>query len=86
MKIILAINKAKPKKFVEFTLDLTHKNIKHEKSGEFDGSVFCALHSSNIFARYGDYISIQNEDDMYPIDKAYFAEHYDIQGHEMSLE
>jgi hypothetical protein len=36
------------------------------------------LHNSQIGIKLGDYVRVDNPDDTYPIDAAYFAENYEV--------
>lgn len=76
MTTIWAVNKAKPKKFIHFTGDFSHPHISKTLDGEYQ--VYCKLHTSWIKFNLGDYIAFQDENDMYPVDKDYFMEHYSI--------
>lgn len=72
--IYLAVKKSKPKKFIKLSPDFIHRHVKHGEIPE----VHNLLHNSWIKLNYGDYICIQDELDMYPVNKTYFEEYYEV--------
>lgn len=75
MKIVEAVKKAIPKKFIEFTGEKLPENVRVDGKNY---QVFNKLHFSWINFKLGDFIAFDDVNDMYPVDKDYFAQNYDI--------